>query len=284
MRKKVTILTLQEKMAAGEQITMITGYDYPMALMQEKAGMDIILVGDSLGMTVLGFDSTLPVGMDTMIDHAKAVRRGAPTAYVIGDMPYMSYQISIEQAIKNAGRFMQEAGCDAIKLEGGSNVVDIVEALTKATIPVMGHIGLTPQSIAMLGGFKSQGRSLEAAEKLIDDAKALEEAGIVTLLIEAVPPEVGRIITEQANVPVIGIGAGPHCHGQLLISHDMLGCFEAFTPKFVKKYTDLGNAIREAFEAYINEVKEGKFPAEEHYYKMHPGEAEELLKKYGITD
>ncbi len=149
----------------------------------------------------------------------------------------------------------------------------------------MGHIGLTPQSIAMLGGFKSQGRSLEAAEKLIDDAKALEEAGIVTLLIEAVPPEVGRIITEQANVPVIGIGAGPHCHGQLLISHDMLGCFEAFTPKFVKKYTDLGNAMREAFEAYINEVKEGKFPpAEEHYYKMHPGEAEELLKKYGITD
>ena len=284
MRKKVTILTLQEKMAAGEQITMITGYDYPMALMQEKAGMVIILVGDSLGMTVLGFDSTLPVGMDTMIDHAKAVRRGAPTAYVIGDMPYMSYQISIEQAIKNAGRFMQEAGCDAIKLEGGSNVVDIVEALTKATIPVMGHIGLTPQSIAMLGGFKSQGRSLEAAEKLIDDAKALEEAGIVTLLIEAVPPEVGRIITEQANVPVIGIGAGPHCHGQLLISHDMLGCFEAFTPKFVKKYTDLGNAMREAFEAYINEVKEGKFPAEEHYYKMHPGEAEELLKKYGITD
>ena len=284
MRKKVTILTLQEKMAAGEQITMITGYDYPMALMQEKAGMDIILVGDSLGMTVLGFDSTLPVGMDTMIDHAKAVRRGAPTAYVIGDMPYMSYQISIEQAIKNAGRFMQEAGCDAIKLEGGSNVVDIVEALTKATIPVMGHIGLTPQSIAMLGGFKSQGRSLEAAEKLIDDAKALEEAGIVTLLIEAVPPEVGRIITEQANVPVIGIGAGPHCHGPLLISHDMLGCVEAFTPKFVKKYTDLGNAMREAFEAYINEVKEGKFPAEEHYYKMHPGEAEELLKKYGITD
>ncbi len=284
MRKKVTILTLQEKMAAGEQITMITGYDYPMALMQEKAGMDIILVGDALGMTVLGFDSTWPVGMDTMIDHAKAVRRGAPTAYVIGDMPYMSYQISIEQAIKNAGRFMQEAGCDAIKLEGGSNVVDIVEALTKATIPVMGHIGLTPQSIAMLGGFKSQGRSLEAAEKLIDDAKALEEAGIVTLLIEAVPPEVGRIITEQANVPVIGIGAGPHCHGQLLISHDMLGCFEAFTPKFVKKYTDLGNAMREAFEAYINEVKEGKFPAEEHYYKMHPGEAEELLKKYGITD
>ena len=284
MRKKVTIITLRDKVSSGEKISMITGYDYPMALMQEKAGMDIILVGDSLGMTVLGFDSTLPVGMDTMIDHAKAVRRGAPTAYVIGDMPYMSYQISIEQAIKNAGRFMQEAGCDAIKLEGGSNVVDIVEALTKATIPVMGHIGLTPQSIAMLGGFKSQGRSLEAAEKLIDDAKALEEAGIVTLLIEAVPPEVGRIITEQANVPVIGIGAGPHCHGQLLISHDMLGCFEAFTPKFVKKYTDLGNAMREAFEAYINEVKEGKFPAEEHYYKMHPGEAEELLKKYGITD
>lgn len=283
MRKRVTILTLKDKVAAGEQIIMITGYDYPMALMQEKAGMDIILVGDSLGMTVLGFDSTLPVGMDTMIDHAKAVRRGAPTAYVIGDMPYMSYQISIEQAIKNAGRFMQEAGCDAIKLEGGSNVVDIVEALTKATIPVMGHIGLTPQSIAVLGGFKSQGRSLEAAEKLINDAKALEEAGIVTLLIEAVPPEVGRIITEQANVPVIGIGAGQYCHGQLLIAHDMLGCFEAFTPKFVKKYTDLGNAMLEAFEAYIEEVKEGKFPAEDHCYKMHPGEAEELLKKYGIT-
>jgi 3-methyl-2-oxobutanoate hydroxymethyltransferase len=261
---------------------MVTGYDYPLALAEEKAGVDIILVGDSLGMTVLGYDSTLPVRMDTMIDHAQAVRRAAPTAYVIGDMPYLSYQISIEQAIANAGRFMKEAGCDAVKLEGGRNVVDVVAALTKATIPVMGHIGLTPQSIAMLGGFKSQGRSLSAAEALIEDAKALEEAGAVALLVEAVPPEVAKIITARANIPVIGIGAGPYCHGQCLIVHDMLGFFEAFTPKFVKKYADLNSIIVKALQEYISDVKSGAFPAPEHCYKMQPGEGEALLAKYPV--
>lgn len=282
MRSKVTITTLREKVARGEKITMVTGYDYPLALAEEKAGVDIILVGDSLGMTVLGYDSTLPVRMDTMIDHAQAVRRAAPTAYVIGDMPYLSYQISIEQAVANAGRFMKEAGCDAVKLEGGRNVLDVVAALTKATIPVMGHIGLTPQSIAMLGGFKSQGRSLAAAEALIEDAKALEEAGAVALLLEAVPPEVGRIITARANIPVIGIGAGPYCHGQCLIVHDMLGFFEAFTPKFVKKYADLNSIIVKALQEYISDVKSGTFPAPEHCYKMQPGEGEALLTKYPV--
>ncbi|BCV23762.1 MAG TPA: 3-methyl-2-oxobutanoate hydroxymethyltransferase [Firmicutes bacterium] len=282
MRAKVTITTLREKVARGEKITMLTGYDYPLALAEEKAGVDIILVGDSLGMTVLGYESTLPVRMDTMIDHAQAVRRAAPTAYVIGDMPYLSYQVSVEQAVANAGRFMKEAGCDAVKLEGGRNVVDVVAALTKATIPVMGHIGLTPQSIAMLGGFKSQGRSLAAAETLIEDAKALEEAGAVAILLEAMPPEVARIITARANIPVIGIGAGPYVHGQLLIVHDMLGFFEAFTPKFVKKYADLNGAIRAALAEYIADVTSGAFPAAEHCYKMQPGEAEALLAKYNI--
>lgn len=282
MRPKVTITTLREKVARGEKITMITGYDYPLALAEEKAGIDIILVGDSLGMTVLGYDSTLPVKMDTMIDHAQAVRRAAPTAYVIGDMPYLSYQVSIEQAIANAGRFMKEAGCDAVKLEGGRNVIDVVAALTKATIPVMGHIGLTPQSIAMLGGFKSQGRSLAAAEALIADAKALEEAGAVALLLEAMPPEVGRIITQRANIPVISIGAGPYCHGQCLIVHDMLGFFEAFTPKFAKKYADLNGIIHNALSQYVADVQSGAFPAPEHCYKMQPGEAEALLAKYQV--
>ncbi|MDI3522768.1 MAG: 3-methyl-2-oxobutanoate hydroxymethyltransferase [Bacillota bacterium] len=282
MRAKVTITTLREKVARGEKITMLTGYDYPLALAEEKAGVDIILVGDSLGMTVLGYESTLPVRMDTMIDHAQAVRRAAPTAYVIGDMPYLSYQVSVEQAVANAGRFMKEAGCDAVKLEGGRNVVDVVAALTKATIPVMGHIGLTPQSIAMLGGFKSQGRSLAAAETLIEDAKALEEAGAVAILLEAMPPEVARIITARANIPVIGIGAGPYVHGQLLIVHDMLGFFEAFTPKFVKKYADLNGAIRAALAEYVADVTSGAFPAAEHCYKMQPGEAEALLAKYNI--
>ncbi|HHY92695.1 MAG TPA: 3-methyl-2-oxobutanoate hydroxymethyltransferase [Firmicutes bacterium] len=280
MRAKVTISTLREKVARGEKITMLTGYDYPLALAEEAAGVDIILVGDSLGMTVLGYDSTLPVRMDTMIDHAQAVRRAAPTAYVIGDMPYLSYQISVEQAVANAGRFMKEAGCDAVKLEGGRNVVDVVAALTKATIPVMGHIGLTPQSIAMLGGFKSQGRNLAAAESLIEDAKALEAAGAVALLLEAMPPEVGKIITERANIPVIGIGAGPYTHGQLLIVHDMLGFFDAFTPKFVKKYADLNGVIRTALAEYVADVQSGAFPAPEHCYKMQAGEAEALLAKY----
>jgi len=280
MRKKVTIQTLRDKVEKGQKITMITGYDYPMALLEERAGIDIILVGDSLGMTVLGYDSTLPVEMDIMLEHAKAVRRGAPTAYVIGDMPYMSYQISVEEAVRNAGLYMK-AGMDAVKLEGGRNVVDIIAALTKATIPVMGHLGLTPQSIAMLGGFKAQGRDIAAAETLIEDAKALEEAGAVSILLEAVPPEVAKVITKRANIPIISIGAGPYCHGQLLIVHDMLGFFDAFTPKFVKKYADLNKIILDALGQYVQDVENGVFPAEEHSYKMPQESLANFLEKYG---
>ncbi|MDI7250403.1 MAG: 3-methyl-2-oxobutanoate hydroxymethyltransferase [Bacillota bacterium] len=275
-REKVTIPYLFQKKARGEKITMLTCYDYPTALLEEKAGVDIILVGDSLAMTVLGYDSTLPATMDVMVVHAQAVRRGAPGALLIGDMPYMSYQVSKEEAIRNAGRFMAEAGCDAVKLEGGRNVAGVVEALTRATIPVMGHLGLTPQSIAQLGGFKAQGRDVETALRVVEDAKILEQAGAFAILLEAVPPEVGRIVTERASIPIIGIGAGPHCDGQLLIVHDMLGFFEAFTPKFVKKYADLNGVILKAFREYMDDVAAGRFPAPEHCYTMKPGEAARL--------
>lgn len=268
-------------MEKKQKITMITGYDYPMAALEESAGMDIILVGDSLGMTVLGYDSTLPVTMDVMIEHAKAVRRGAQNAYVIGDMPYMSYQVSIEEAVRNAGRFMKEAGVDAIKLEGGQNVVEVIKALNSATIPVMGHLGLTPQSVAMIGGFRAQGRDIETADSLIADAKAIEEAGAVAILLEALPPEVARVITEKSNIPIIGIGAGPHCHGQLLIVHDMLGFFDAFTPKFVKKYANLNSTIHDALVQYKQDVTNGTFPADEHLYKMQDKELAIFEEKYG---
>lgn len=281
MRKKVSIHTLQGKIQAGEKITMLTGYDYPMALLEEKAGIDIILCGDSMAMTVFGHDSTLGMDMDTMVTHAKAVRKGAPSAFLVGDMPYMSYQISKEEAIRNAGRYMAEAGCDAVKLEGGSGMAKTVEALVNATIPVMGHLGLTPQSIAQLGGFISQGRDCSGALKIIEDAKILEEAGISLLLLEAVPPQVAQIITERANIPVIGIGAGPHVHGQLLIVHDALGFFDAFTPKFVKKYVDLNAIILEAFGRYKEEVAGGQFPEEEHCYKLKEGELEKIFKQLG---
>lgn len=280
MRNKVTIQTLRDKVEKGQKITMITGYDYPLALLEERAGLDIILVGDSLGMTVLGYDSTLPVEMDIMLEHARSVRRGAPTAYVIGDMPYMSYQINKEEAVRNAGLYMK-AGMDAVKLEGGRNVADVIAALTKATIPVMGHLGLTPQSIAMLGGFKAQGRDIAAAEALIEDAKVIEEAGAVSILLEAVPPEVAKVITKRAKIPIISIGAGPHCHGQLLIVHDMLGFFDAFTPRFVKKYADLNKVITEALTEYVQDVENGAFPGEEHFYKMPKESLTSFQEKYG---
>jgi len=281
MRAKVTIQSLYNKMAAGQKISMLTGYDYPLALLEEKAGIDIILCGDSLAMTVLGHESTLSVDLETMITHAKAVRKGAPTAFLVGDMPYMSYQICKEEAIRNAGRYMAEAGCDAVKLEGGANMAKTVEAMVNATIPVMGHLGLTPQSIAQLGGFKSQGRDCDSAMKIIEDARILEESGISLLLLEAVPPEVAAIITERAKIPVIGIGAGSHVHGQLLIVHDALGFFDAFTPKFVKKYLDLNAVIQDALGRYKNDVEQGEFPEEEHCYKLKDGELEKIYKQLG---
>ena len=283
MRKKVTIQTLNEKKRKGEQITWLTAYDFPMAQAQERAGIDIILVGDSLGMTTYGYESTLPVTMDLIIPHTKAVRKGSPSAFLIGDMPYMTYQVSIEEAVRNAGRFMAECACDAIKLEGGREVLDTVKALTKATIPVVGHLGLTPQSIAMFGGFKAQGRSVENAARIIEDAKALEEAGAVVILVEAVPPEVGKIVRDRAEVPIIGIGGGPHLDGQCLIVHDMLGMFEAFTPKFVKKYANIGEQITSAVRAFMKDVEEGAFPAPENCYKMPAEEAEKLAKMFKDT-
>lgn len=281
MRQKVTIHTLQGKITAGEKITMLTGYDYPMALLEEKAGIDIILCGDSMAMTVFGHDSTLNMKMDTMILHSQAVRKGAPSAFLVGDMPYMSYQVSKEEAIRNAGRYMAEAGCDAVKLEGGVNMAKTIEAMVNATIPVMGHLGLTPQSIAQLGGFKSQGRDCSGAMKIIEDARILEEAGISLLLLEAVPPEVAQVITERAKIPIIGIGAGPYVHGQLLIVHDALGFFDAFVPKFVKKYLDLNGLILEALANYKNDVVQGQFPADDHCYKLKEGELEKILKQIG---
>lgn len=281
--EKVTILKLREKMSRGEPITMLTAYDYPLALLEEKAGIDIILVGDSLGMTVLGMDTTLPVTMEIMIPHCQAVRRGAPNAFLVGDMPYMTYQVSKEEAIRNAGRFMAEAGCDCVKLEGGRNMADVVEALTKATIPVMGHIGLTPQSLAQLGGFKAQGRDADTAIRLIEDAKILEEAGIVALLVEAVPPEVCQIITQRATVPVISLGSGPHAHGQCLIVHDMLGFFDRFTPKFVKKYADVNRAILAALEEYRKDVCAKAFPGPEHTYSIKAEELEKVRSYFGLS-
>ena len=276
--KKVTIHTLMDKKKNKQPITWLTAYDYPMAQLEEKAGVDIILVGDSIGMTTFGYESTLPVTMDLMIPHTQAVRKGAPNVFLIGDMPYMTYQISTEEAIRNAGRFMAECACDAIKLEGGREVLDTVKAMIRATIPVVGHLGLTPQSIAMFGGFKAQGRDASTALRIIEDARALEEAGVFMILLEGIPPEVARVITERAKVPIVGIGAGPHVDGQCLIVHDMLGMFQAFTPKFVKRYANIGEQIVKALETFKEEVNKGEFPAPEHCYKMPDEEVQKLLK------
>jgi 3-methyl-2-oxobutanoate hydroxymethyltransferase len=283
MAKKKMIHDFQKMKEKGEKITYITAYDYPTAQFAEAAGMDMILVGDSLGMCVYGYPGTTPVVMDQMIFHAEAVRRGAPNVFVVGDMPFMSYQSSIEKAVENAGRFIQEASCDAIKLEGGRRVVPQVKAILDAGIVVMGHIGLTPQSSGQLGGHKAQGRTVESARALIDDALALEEAGLQMLLLEAVPPEVGRFITEHLSIPVLGIGAGMYCDGQLLIVSDLIGQFQAFTPKFVKQYCNIAEVITNALKSYGEEVRAGTFPQDEHCYHMFedqsPGFAE-LVKKY----
>lgn len=278
---KTTIQTLRDKKARKERMTFLTAYDYPFAILEQKAGIDVILVGDSMGMVVFGYNSTLPVTMDLMIPHVKAVRLGAPEVYLVGDMPYMSYQASKSEAIRNGGRFMAEGECDAVKLEGGAEMADTIRAMVDATIPVMGHMGLTPQSAAQLGGYKAQGRDLATAKKLVEDAKILEEAGVSSLLLEAVPAEVAKIITRRSSVPVFGIGAGPHCDGQVLVIHDMIGMFDRHTPKFVKKYRQAGALILEALAEYKKEVSEGAFPAKEHCYGMPQEVAEELEKIYG---
>ncbi len=273
---KKTVLDFLDMKKRGEKIAFLTAYDYPVASFAEKAGIDMILVGDSLGMVVYGLPGTVPVTMDEMLIHARAARRGAPETFVIGDMPFMSYQSSVEKAVENAGRFLKEAGMDAIKLEGGRRVIGQIRAIVDAGIPVMGHIGLTPQSSGQLGGFKAQGRTAEAARELILDAMAIEEAGAFSILLEAIPPEVGEAITKRLSIPVLGIGAGIHCDGQILINGDMLGLVEAFTPKFVKKYANLAETITKAISEYVRDVKDLKFPEEKHTYRMKEGEAERL--------
>ncbi|MBU1206536.1 MAG: 3-methyl-2-oxobutanoate hydroxymethyltransferase [Proteobacteria bacterium] len=275
MRKKKSIQDFYMMKEKGEPITFITSYDYPTATFAEKAGMDMILVGDSLGMCVYGYEGTMPVTMDQMIVHSDAVRRGAPNTYVIGDMPFLSYQTTDEAAVENAGRFFKEARVDAVKLEGGVRVASRIKAIVDAGMLVMGHIGLTPQSSSQLGGFKAQGRTLDSAQAQVDDALAVQEAGAAMILLEAIPPEVAGYIRDTLTIPVLSIGAGPYCDGQLLIVSDMLGIFEAFTPKFVKRYAEVAKVCTEALTAYVQDVRNRAFPEPKHIYPMIP---EELIK------
>lgn len=283
MVQKKTRLDFLEMKKKGDQATWITAYDFPTASFAEKAGIDMILVGDSLGMVVLGYQGTIPVTMDECISHCQAVRRGAPNTFCIGDLPFLSYQISYEEAVRNAGRFLKEADMDAVKLEGGLRVCPQIKAIADAGILVMGHIGLTPQSSGQLGGFKAQGRDAASARELIKDALAIQEAGAYALLLEAIPPELTTFIAKKLTIPVYGIGAGGPCDGQLLICGDMLGLFQAFTPKFVKKYANVAEIETNAFKEYVQDVKTGAFPADEHCYHILKGKEEEfyeMLKEF----
>jgi 3-methyl-2-oxobutanoate hydroxymethyltransferase len=284
MAAKKTVLDFQNMKKEEKKVTWLTSYDYPAAMFAEKAGIDMILVGDSMGMCVYGYaGGTIPVTMDQCIVHTEAVRRGAQNTFVMGDMPFLSYQTTPAEAVKNAGRFYKEAGVDAIKLEGGRRIIDMIKAIVNAGMVVCGHIGLTPQSSGQIGGFKAQGRTAESAYELIQDARAIQDAGAALLLLEAVPPELGQFITKDLRIPVYGIGAGPYVDGQLLIVSDMLGVFQAFTPKFVKVYANLAEQTIKAMEAYVKDVRESKFPEEKHCYTMIEGEFEKmkaLLKQH----
>jgi 3-methyl-2-oxobutanoate hydroxymethyltransferase len=283
-RKKVSTLELRRKKQRGEVITMLTAYDYPTALLVDRAGLDVILVGDSLGMVVLGYQSTLPVTMEDMLHHCKAVARGAQSALLIGDMPFMSYQVSPEEALRNAGRFLQEAGMDAVKLEGGQERLEAIHLIVSAGIPVMGHIGLTPQSVNQLGGYHPQGRNGKEALHLLDDALALEEAGCFSIVLESLPSRLAALISEKLEIPTIGIGAGPDCDGQVLVTHDLLGLFDRFTPRFVKKYADLYNQMLNAFQVYRDEVLNHQFPAAEHCVDMPEDEWQALIVQTGVAE
>lgn len=277
-RKKVTLPTLFKKVANNEPITWLTCYDYPTAYLQEEAGIDMILVGDSLGMTMLGYETTLPVTMDDMIRHTQAVRRGAPKIFLVGDMPYMSYQPSVETAIRNAGRFMAEAACDAIKLEGGAEMADRIHGIVSAGIPAIGHLGLTPQSVSALGGFRVQGKGALQAKKIMDDAKALEQAGAFMILLEMVPDRVCKLITEKAEDCIImSLGSGPHAHGQLLIYHDMFGLYPRFKPRMAKMFGDAGKVILDGLKMYADEVGSKTFPQPENWFTMPDDEYDELV-------
>lgn len=271
---KVTTATFRAKKEAGQKITMLTAYDYPLARLVDEAGIDAILVGDSLGNVVLGYDSTIPVTVDDMVHHVKAVTRGAKRAMVVADMPFLSYHVSREEALRNAGRLIQEGGAQAVKLEGGQEVAETVRAITAAGIPVMGHLGLTPQSVHQIGGYRVQGKDEGAAQKLLDDARALEEAGAFSLVLECVPAPLAALVTEKLGLVTISIGAGAGCDGQILVTHDLLGLLGGFSPKFAKRYANLREEIDKALRAYKAEVETGDFPAPEHQFEMR----EEVLK------
>jgi len=264
---KVTVNDLLKRKSEGRKITMLTAYDYPFARIVDEAGADVILVGDSLAMVVQGLENTLPVTMDEMIYHTRMVSRAAERSMVIGDMPFMSYQTSVSEAVRNAGRFLKEAGAQAVKLEGGSEVAEHIRAMTRSEIPVLAHIGLTPQAIHRMGGYKVQGKTEEARARLIEVALAVQEAGAFALILEAIPMDLAKTITERLAIPTIGIGAGPHCDGQVLVIHDVLGLFERFVPKFVKRYAGLKDDALRAVRAYISEVENGTFPSEDQSFK-----------------
>jgi 3-methyl-2-oxobutanoate hydroxymethyltransferase len=264
----VSILDIMQAKKEGRKLVMVTAYDYPFGLMADEAGVDMVLVGDSLGMVVLGLDGTVPVTLEMMIYHIQAVVRGCKRPVVVGDMPFMTYNTGIRDAIINAGRLMKEGGCDAVKLEGGVDFAPVVEAIVKAGIPVQGHIGLTPQTASALGGFKMQGKDAAAARRIIDDAKALEAAGAFSIVAEAVPAPLGKLIADSVSVPVIGIGAGVEVDGQVLVTHDMVGLFDKFVPKFVKQYTKIRPAIIDAIKAYGEEVRAAAFPTAKHSFGM----------------
>ncbi len=260
---RITPVEIKKRKQTGPRLTMLTAYDYSFAGIIDAMGIDMILVGDSLGMVMLGYDSTVPVTLEEMLHHCKAVNRAVKKAMVIGDMPFMSYQISEDDALRNAGRFLKEAGCDAVKLEGGTSVSPVIKKIVSAGIPVMGHVGLTPQTASSLGGFKVQGRDMKEAERIFEDALSVADAGAFSLVLECVPTELAGLITESIDIPTIGIGAGPKCDGQVLVTHDMLGLFEKFTPSFVKKYCNLAPQIKEALSNYKEQVEAGEFPSSE---------------------
>ncbi len=276
--KKLLVSDLHKMKADGKKISMITAYTYPQGLIVDEAGIDIILVGDSLGMVELGYKDTVPVTMDEMLNHIKPVVRAVNRAHIVGDMPFMSYNISVEQAVTNAGILYKDGGCDSVKFEGGQEFVPVAEAIHKAGIPVFGHIGLTPQTAAMMGGFKVQGKSIDAAKQVLDDALALEDAGAFALILEAIPQQLAQIITEKVKIPTIGIGGGIYCDGQVLVLHDLLGLFKRFTPKFVKVYTDAYTSQLNAVKEFISDVQGESFPAAEHSFNMKKEMVEELKK------
>lgn len=278
MAKKKTVLDFLKMKEAGEKISSIVLYDFTFAMLAEQAGVDMILIGDSMGNVIYGYDGTVPVTLEQIIYHSGAVRRGAPNTFIIGDMPFLSYSVSLRETVMNAGRLYKEANVDAVKLEGGRRIVPHVKALVDAGMVVQGHIGITPQSVAALGGFGAQGRTLEATQQLLADAVALEEAGVASIVLEGLPAEAAKVITERLHIPTIGTGAGPHCDAQSLNYMDVLGIYQMFTPKFVKKYATLGDEIRSGLSKYFDEVRTGVYPAAEHCYGMRAGEAERLAE------